>query len=266
MNQLWCCMKKDSIEFIRKKRGAVFYSVLILISAMVLGAAVVLPVLADQLAHQASGMMGDGAQLQTVLAKLFPSTLKENIGIWSSDVGVFFTAVLLFVCAPLLREEMQTGKWILALKAGYRPQTLLASKILIYGLGASIPVFIMYNLYYAVGSMVLSNNFQQLHAAANGAVLAYAVFSILNLVLALSVLCKNQAVLVLSILAAVMAGPDVLAMFPFGKFFPTYVWTFVYRSSSSWPDLAVPALGLLFLQLLIDWLAAGRVKRFWNSK
>ena len=47
MKQLWCCMKKDSIEFIRKKRGAAFSSVLILISAMVLISSVILPVLAD---------------------------------------------------------------------------------------------------------------------------------------------------------------------------------------------------------------------------
>ena len=248
MKQLWCCMKKDSIEFIRKKRGAAFSSVLILISAMVLISSVILPVLADQLARQVPDMTEGGEQLQAVLAKLFPPTMKENIGIWSSDVGVFFTPVVLFMCAPLLREERRTGKWILALEAGYRPQTLLVSKILIYGLGASIPVFIMYNLYYTVGSLVLSNNFRQIHAAANGAVLAYAVFSILNLV----------------ILAAVTAGPDVLAMFPFGKFLPTYVLTFAYRSSSSWQDLAIPALGLLFLQLLMDWLAVGSVKRFRN--
>lgn len=264
MKQLWCCMKKDSIEFIRKKRGAAFSSVLILISAMVLISSVILPVLADQLARQVPDMTEGGEQLQAVLAKLFPPTMKENIGIWSSDVGVFFTPVVLFMCAPLLREERRTGKWILALEAGYRPQTLLVSKILIYGLGASIPVFIMYNLYYTVGSLVLSNNFRQIHAAANGSVLAYAVFSILNLVIALSVLCKNQASLVIAILAAVTAGPDVLAMFPFGKFLPTYVLTFAYRSSSSWQDLAIPALGLLFLQLLMDWLAVGSVKRFRN--
>lgn len=264
MNQLWCCMKKDSVEFIRKKRSAVFFLVLILISAMVLGSTIMFPVLADRLAHQPSGMAESGAQLQTVLVRLFPPTLKENMGIWSSDVGVFFTAVMLFMCVSLIRDEVREGKWILVLEAGYRPQILLASKILIYGLGASIPVFIMYNLYYVAGSMVLSNNFQQIHAAANGAALSYAVFSILNLVIALSVLCKNQAALVLSILAAVMAGPDMLSMFPFGKFFPTYVLTFVYRSSGSWPDLAVPALGLLFLQLLIDWLAAGSVKRLQN--
>jgi len=264
VKQLWCCMKKDSIEFIRKKRGAAFSSVLILISAMVLISSVILPVLADQLARQVPDMTEGGEQLQAVLAKLFPPTMKENIGIWSSDVGVFFTPVVLFMCAPLLREERRTGKWILALEAGYRPQTLLVSKILIYGLGASIPVFIMYNLYYTVGSLVLSNNFRQIHAAANGAVLAYAVFSILNLVIALSVLCKNQASLVIAILAAVTAGPDVLAMVPFGKFLPTYVLTFAYRSSSSWQDLAIPALGLLFLQLLMDWLAVGSVKRFRN--
>ena len=64
-----------------------------------------------------------------------------------------------FMCAPLLREERRAGKWILALEAGYRPQTLLVSKILIYGLGASIPVFIMYNLYYTVGRDVYKRQF-----------------------------------------------------------------------------------------------------------
>ena len=127
MKQLWCCMKKDSIEFIRKKRGAAFSSVLILISAMVLISSVILPVLADQLARQVPDMTEGGEQLQAVLAKLFPPTMKENIGIWSSDVGVFFTPVVLFICAPLLREERRAGKWILALEAGYRPQTLLVS-------------------------------------------------------------------------------------------------------------------------------------------
>ena len=68
MKQLWCCMKKDSIEFIRKKRGAAFSSVLILISAMVLISSVILPVLADQLARQVPDMTEGGEQLQAVLA------------------------------------------------------------------------------------------------------------------------------------------------------------------------------------------------------
>ena len=117
----------------------------------------------------------------------------------------------------------------------------------------------MYNLYYMVAGMILTNNFRLLYAFANGTVLAYAIFSIVNLVISLSVICKNQIILFFTIISTVMAAPDIFTLFSFGKILPTYVLTFVYNSSCNWLSLIVPCISLLFIQIIIDLFAIKKI-------
>ena len=52
----------------------------------------------------------------------------------------------------------------------------------------------------------------------------------------------------ITIITTILAAPDILTMFSFGKIFPTHLLTFVYNSSDKWNELIIPFLGLAVMQ------------------
>ena len=79
--QIICCIKKDLLEVIRNKCTLLFNGLLIAVTVMVLGTTLAFPSLIDLLVEKAPDMVADGSQIQQVMAKLFPQTTKENMGI-----------------------------------------------------------------------------------------------------------------------------------------------------------------------------------------
>ena len=53
---------------------------------------------------------------------------------------------------------------------------------------------------------------------------------------------------VITMVITVLAAPDILTMFSFGKLFPTYLLTFVYNSSNAFAELIIPCITLILLQ------------------
>ena len=261
MNQIICCLKKDIIEIIRNKRIVMFNFLLFGISAMVLITTLIFPDLISILVEKAPDIMSDGTQIEVLMQKLFPQLLKENMGIWSADVGIFFTIIIALVCGNIIPAEIKHGKWILVIEAGYHRQVLIGSKIVIYGIATAFPVFIMYNLYYGIAGLFLISNYSLVSAVLNSIVLSFVMFSIAGLSISLSVICKNQLMASITIITTILAAPDILTLFSFGKIFPTHLLTFVYESSDKWEELIIPFLGLIVLQYYCYRLA---VKKSFN--
>ena len=117
--QIICCIKKDLLEVIRNKCTLLFNGLLIAVTVMVLGTTLAFPSLIDLLVEKAPDMVADGSQIQQVMAKLFPQTTKENMGIWASDIIIFYTISISIVCCNLLPGEIRSGKWILVMEAGF---------------------------------------------------------------------------------------------------------------------------------------------------
>lgn len=257
--QIISCIKKDMLEVIRNKRTLLFNGLLIAITIMVLGTALAFPTLIDLLVEKAPDMVADGSQIQQVMAKLFPQTTKENMGIWSSDVIIFFTIAISLVCCNLVPNEIRTGKWILVMEAGYSHWQMLLSKMLVYGACTAFPVFVGYNLYYALSGMLISDNYASAIAFGNSVVIAVSIFFITTLSITLSVVYKNHIMAVITMVITVLAAPDILAMFSFGNIFPTHLLTFIYNSFDNFTELLVPCIMLIALQL---WLGCVAVKRF----
>ena len=63
---------------------------------------------------------------------------------------------------------------------------------------------------------------------------------------------------VITMVITVLAAPDILTMFSFGKLFPTYLLTFVYNSSDTFAELIIPCILLIVLQLSLYYIAITR--------
>lgn len=255
MIQIICCIKKDLLEVIRNRRALLFNGLLIAITVMVLGTTLAFPSLIDLLVEKAPDMVADGSQIQQIMAKLFPQTVKENMGIWASDIIIFFTIAISLVCCNLLPSEIRSGKWILVMEAGYSHWQMLFSKMLVYGSCTAFPVFVGYNLYYALCGIFVSDNYSSAIALGNSVVIAVSVFFITTLSITLSVIYKNHIMAVITMVITVLAAPDILTMFSFGKLFPTYLLTFVYNSSNAFAELIIPCITLIILQFGLCYIA-----------
>lgn len=263
MTPMICCIKKDLLEFIRTKRTLLFNGLLIATTAMVFGATLCFPSLIDLLVEKAPDMVADGSQLQQVMLRLFPQTTKENMGIWASDIIIFFTVAISLVCCNLLPNEIRSGKWIIAMEAGYTPYQMLFSKMLVYGGCSAFPAFIGYNLYYMLSGIFISNNYAPITSFCNSIMIAIAIFFITTLSITLSMIYKNHIMAVITIMVTVLAAPDILTLFSFGKVLPTYLLTFVYHSSDNFAELIIPCIALVFLQSGLCYMA---IKRFGKAE
>ena len=259
MMKIIYCIKKDLLEVVRNKRTLLFNGLLIAVTIMVLGTTLAFPSLIDLLVEKASDLVSDGSQIQQVMTKLFPQTTKENMGIWASDIIIFFTIAISLVCCNLLPSEIRSGKWVLVMEAGYSYWQMLFSKMLVYGGCTALPVFIGYNIYYALSGFLISDNYAASIAFGNSIVMAVAVFFITTLSISLSVIYKNHIMAVMTMMVTVLAAPDTLTIFSFGKLFPTHLLTFIYNSSSNFADLIIPCITLMVLQFGLCYVA---IKKF----
>lgn len=248
MSPILCCLKKDIFEIVRNKRIMIFNGLLIAISAMVLLTTILFPDLIGMLAEKAPDVMSDGTQIEQLMEKLFPQSLKENMGVWAADVGIFFTVIIALVCGYIIPIEIKDGKWILIVGAGYQREVLIGSKVVAYGMAVAVPTVLVYNLYYNVAGLFLTSNYPITTAIINSIILAFAMFSIAGLTILLSVIYKNPLLGVVTVITTVIAAPDILTMFSFGKYFPTYLLTFVYNSSDNWGELFIPTTILIVVE------------------
>lgn len=255
MKPFLCCCQKDLAEIRRGRRALLFSGLLLGVSLLVLASTLLFPSLLNLLVERAPNLVSDGSQLSGIITRLFPQTTRENLGIWASDAVIFFTLALCFLLSGLLPGEIRSGRWVFALQAGHRSRTLIAAKIVTYGGCTALPVFVFYLLYYNLARLLLADNFSLGPALLNALVLAFAVFSIASLTLSLSLLYHSRVWAAVTMAAVVLAAPDILTLFTFGKFFPTHLLTFVYTASTQVGELVVPVLTLVVLQVVLARLA-----------
>ena len=255
MTPFLACFRKDLAEIRRGKRALLFSGLLLGVSLLVLLSARLFPALLALLVERAPELVADGSQLGGLMARLFPQSARESLGIWASDAVLFLTLACCFLLSGLLPGEIRSGRWVFALQAGYRPRTLIAAKILAYGGCTALPTLVFYLLYYNLARLLLADNFAPGPALLNALALAFAIFSLASLSLSLSLLCRSRLWAALGLAAAVLAAPDILSLFAFGRFFPTHLLTFAYTASTRAGELLVPGLALAALQGVLAWLA-----------
>ncbi|MCR5417509.1 MAG: hypothetical protein K6E84_01175 [Lachnospiraceae bacterium] len=261
MNQnLLCCMKKDARECLRCGRLALFLCLMAGIGLMIMGFTFVFSDIPEQLWAQLPGFNIEN--LEELVSELYPKMLRENIGIYSYYVGVFFSLIVIIVIHGILPREEEGGKWILPLQQGYDVRELILSKILVYGGFAGCSVFAGYLLYFILAGSFMERNMVFGHALANGLVHGWNMFVIVAYTLLLSELMPNPVISAVSMIATIMLMPDIATYFDFGKYLPTYPLTFVYDSRDDLGSLPMPMiLNVMVLALLWIILSEREEKR-----
>ena len=254
----YACLQKDSKEFFRSKRNLLFASTLLGLCVFVMLSTKLLPGLIGQLAEKAAQMIADPATLQDALNTLFPEDLKGNLGIFASDVVIFYGLVATLSCYNLVPAESRTGRWIFPLGVGYSPRTMVLSKALVYGIGAATPAIIFYNVYFALGSLLLVVNLSWDVALINSLVLGFVMFVTVYLTVALAAISKRPVSAAISILVTLVAAPDIFTLFAFGKYLPTHLITYLATASDKPGELLIPLAGTILVVICCSLPVTGK--------
>ena len=196
--------------------------------------------------------MSSDTSLSSFLEKFFPNDVKRSLGIFSSDIGVFYSLTLILMTFSILPNEISTGRLVLPLCAGHTKNSLFLSKQLVYSTLCALPVFPIYILYYSICIGFLENNYELTSVIFNAALWVVAEFSIVFLTIGLSVLFKRKFYSLAIMASVIMVMPDLLSFFKFGKLLPTYILTYLYSSENEIKLIAIPLLVLVALLVLME--------------
>lgn len=249
--QFICAVKKDIYEYMRGKKNFLFAGTLLMISIMMIFATKFLPSLINSAIQNLPSMITNTDTITSTLSNLFPSNLKDNMAIFSSDIVIFYGTVIIFATYNIISREIAIGKWIFPLCSGYRPYMLVLSKAFVYSVGSALPCFIVYNAYYFIGGLLIENNYLFATAIINAVVIAIAMFFITFITILLSSICSKPTLAATTMLLFVIIAPDIFALFSFGKFLPTHLLSYLYISNSNCVELIIPILMCLAISIVL---------------
>lgn len=254
--QLICSLQKDIKEYIRTKKNLLFSLTLFFLCLSVLIATQTFPMLIDALIKNTSHVVNDENTVISSLMVFFPRNLKDNMGILSSDIIIFYGIVVILSTYNLINTEIKRGKWIFPLSVGYKPFMLIISKGMVYSVGAAVPSVIFYNLYYMIGSIFLLPDYHMPSAFVNSILIGIAIFAIVYITIMLSVIYKQSIMSIVTIIPFVAIAPDIFALFEFGKYLPTHILTYLYQTRNDYNELFIPILTTLIMIFFLSILAS----------
>lgn len=260
------CLWLNQREFIRTRKNILSLLVIISCCAFLILSTLLIPQMLDKVTD-ISLYLKNGESANVLTEKLFPQDLKGSCGIFASDIGLFYSLMVILTTYTLLPNEIKNGRIIPPICAGYSRAILLISKEVVYGLLFAMPVFCGYILYYSIAGNFLIVNYPMREALQNAVALAIAEFVIASFSIVLSVINKQPMLTFAFMASCVMIVPDALSYFQFARFFPTYLLTYTYNSSKEFGLLLWPTwMSMLVLCLTNIFALRKRMEICYDSR
>lgn len=254
MNRFKQCIKKECIDLLRSKKLLVAFAILFSLLILLLLGSKLVPWIVDVL-RQEGDFLADVSSVVAMLDEILPRDLQLNCAVFAADVGLFYAVIVVFLTFGLIPGEIKMGRLILPVCAGYTRRELFSSKLVVYSIGLSLPVFPMYMFYYLFAATMFDRNFQPQHALINALLLTFGVFVHVNLTIAMSMMYKHKIATLFTMLGFVVVLPEIMARLPWGQYFPTHVYTYAYNSLTSPEEIGIPMLEIVVIVALVDFIA-----------
>ena len=262
MKDIKTLIRKDIKELKRSKKLLILIVCEIVMSVMVLFATLLFPIFLSFINNAAPDLLKNLGNIDSVMTGLLPDDLSDCMGLWSADMGMFYTIVLTVLASMAIPNEIKACKWIIPVNAGFKKKNIVISKAIVYGIFGSVSVFVSYMLYYLIGLLYLERNFSFIHALINALALSVGFFAVAADSVLLSYIAKSAVLPAFLHMITILIVPDVFSLFDFGKYFPTHVFTFAYNSLNRYNELVVPiAEIILIMALLLLWVSYGAKDR-----
>ncbi len=259
MNRIKCCIKKDFKEYFRT--GKIFASIVLCSSIffLILVSTLVFSNIPDILNQELKGL--DIKNLEELMINLYPKKVLESIGIFAYYIGFFYSMIMIVVVHSILPNERKNGRWILPNEQGYKKMDFVISKCFVYGIMSFASVFVFYMLYFFAANIFMEKNMYFSDAFILAFVHGINLFMIIVYTLLMSVWYKSGLFAAISMIGTVLLVPDIMTYFDFGKYFPTYMLTFVYESQLEYSDLLISFLINIILIVICYFISKWKLNK-----
>jgi len=258
MSRLSLCMKKDNREFLRGKKLAICIIFLSVFMAFLLILTAIIPQLSRLISSDVELIETGITAMVGFLQSYFPQYLSESTAFYSTEIGLFYSILVIAFSFSVLPKEIKSGRLILPICNGYQQKEIFLSKQIVYALYSSIPAGVAYFLYYIIGSSFLLKDCTIVFGIVGALATSFNVFCIVCITIALSVIYKHSFMVIITMGLTVAASPDLLFYLPFGKFIPTYIFTYLNYAENNPVLLIVPVLEYAVIIVLLDILVIKR--------
>ena len=249
--QLILALKKDILEYIREKKFFLYSGTLLCITIIMILVSRFLPDLMNAAINNIPHIISNVETIVNTISDLFPNNIKENIGIFSSEIIIFYGSFVIFSTYNIISNEIKRGKWILPLCSGYKPITLVLSKSIVYPFFIALPCFIFYNFYYLICISFLENNYYFTTVIINSFILFFIIFFSAFATILLSIIYSKPFLSATTMFVYVAVAPDIFVLFSFGKFLPTHLFSYLYMSGCNFIELIIPILLCVVLSIIL---------------
>lgn len=258
MSRLGLCIKKDQKEYVRsmKLTVSIVFLTAFLLLLILLTAAV--PRLASIVSSDVEFVAQGVSALTDFLVNYFPQSLAESSSFFSTEIGLFYSILVIAFSFNVLPKDIKSGRLILPTCNGYKQTEIFLSKQIVYSLFASIPAGVAYFIYYLIGLTFLERNYSVGLAAIGALATTINVFSIVCITIALSVIYKHSVIVIITMGLTVAASPDLLYHLPFGKFIPTYIFSYLNYAINEPIQLLIPIIEYIAIIVILDIIVCKR--------
>lgn len=255
MNQLGMCILKEYTEAKRRFRLLIFLGVPLLLAVLVLTSNLALPGLIKSLPAELF-TNGSSEGMVQLLENMLPDNVSDSMGMYAADIGLFYVITVIALTSGLVTGELKRKQWILPVCADIKPQNMLLAKYIVYGCMSAGATFLGYTFYYLFALRFFVHNMNIFQFLICGLVLSLAVLWVSILSIAISVTSKKQWIAAATMIGLTLLTPDILYLLKLGRFFPTFMFTYVYHSGevSDTTSLVISALvAIIMMAGMIIW-------------
>ncbi len=262
IKELRSCIKKDLREYIRTGKWGVLVLTLAILSVMVAFTTLIVPVITDIMPFMTPDMELAFGYLEEVITELVPVDVRNNIGFWATDVGLFYTIVLAVVCSGLLPSEIKNGRWIMPLNCGYHKSSMILSKCIVYGIGGAVPIVVIQNLYFFIVRLALNDNYEFRDCLIGSVIYACTLGLVAVCTILVSVISKHGSLVCAAMIFLVITVPDIMSLLSIGDFLPTYLMTFAFNAGTNYQEVIVPMAITVVITVVLFIVASKKEIRY----
>lgn len=247
MKGLSLAIHKDIRECVRRKKMLIFCLSALGVGLLVYVASMVLPVALENLLFLAPELLPGKDALSEVMSTFFPGDVRSSLALLSSNLLTFYIIVMVIVSQNLLTSEFRKGRWDMPRANGYTSACLALSKCIVYSVAGSLPVFVVYILYYWAVSLSLVRNLSLGQALGHALINMLCTAAVMCITLFGSMVFKHSVVNVISVLGIILFVPDILYFFSFSEYLPTYPFSFAKSVLLDFGSVIMPMVILILI-------------------
>lgn len=250
MSNFWKCVYISSLQFKREKQWRKNVIFLLAICFCFLFITITVNAINSENFVSKNNFL-DYNSLLTILKQLFPNSINGSLGLFNSDVIIFYLSYMVISSCNILSDEFEKGIWIIPTCNGFTKRQLILSRSIVFSLGAALPCVFYEIIYYLIGQVYLKGQISVIDVVLHSVLLFIVVLSVELITFIVSFDLRSKTLSILTIIGCFIILPDILTTLNINIFFPTYLITNLITFSENYSLCLIPLIELIGITVVL---------------